>query len=37
LVNGMFSPGLLSVTPLTLFWFLVGYFEATPALQEGAR
>jgi hypothetical protein len=36
LVNGMFSPGLLSVTPLTLFWFLVGYFEATPAPAEGA-
>jgi hypothetical protein len=29
LINGMFSPSLLSVTPLTLFWFLTGYFEAT--------
>lgn len=34
LVNGIFSPGLLSVTPLTLFWFLAGYFEAVTAVPE---
>jgi hypothetical protein len=36
LVNGIFSPGLLSVTPLTLFWFLVGYFEATAPFRQEA-
>lgn len=27
LFNGLFSPGLFSVTPLMLFWFFVGYSE----------
>jgi MFS family permease len=35
LINAFFSPSLMSVTPLTLFWFLVGYFEtSTPEIIE---
>ena len=34
LINGFFSPGLFAVSPLTLFWFLVGYFETTSKAEE---
>lgn len=34
LINAFFSPIITSVTPLTLFWFLIGYFEATAAIKE---